>query len=193
MDLGSFSICRADFHRCWLARQAQEKPNPFHSVIMNKTIAVVVAAVCLGCSARDEGKSAATAGDTAAVPQTAADQNTCSAIAASDLTEALGGAVTRQESPTANRCVYYTANPVVYADIEIDRNGDAAWQGVNAGDSIIEAQQDSLTGIGDKAFFGPRDRLYIRKGKAFVAIEAGFDDKVRARARSIARVVTAKL
>jgi len=160
---------------------------------MRRSIAVVALAFSVGCSAKDEGKNGA-ASDTATAPQNTADQNACSAIAASELTDALGGAVTRQESPTASRCVYYTADPLVYADIEIDReNADAAWKGVNAGDSIIGAQQDSLAGIGDQAFFGPRDRLYVKKGNAFVAIEAGFDAKVRERAKSIARVVTSKL
>ena len=55
------------------------------------------------------------------------------------------------------------------------------------------AQQDSLKGIGDKAFFGPRDRLYFRKGDAFVAVEGGFDEHARERALSVARAVAGKL
>lgn len=161
--------------------------------MMKISIAAVLVAGCLGCSARDDGKSADAARDSAVAARLAVSQNTCSFLPGSELTEAMGGAITRQDAPFVDRCVYYTADPVVYADIQIDRDGEEAWQGVNVGDSIIAARQDSLAGIGDKAFFGPRDRLYIKKGDTFVSIEAGFDDKVRARARKIARVVIAKL
>ena len=162
---------------------------------MRKIISAVFVAGCLACS----GKSGSSA-DTGAVSQEAtkeagsAETTACTLVADSELSDALGKAVERHESPSPKRCVYYTSDPLVYADIEIDReSGDASWQGVNAGDSIIEAPQDSLSGIGDMAFFGPRDRLYIKKGTSFAAIEAGFDDKVRARARNIARVVVPKL
>ncbi|MEP6600637.1 MAG: hypothetical protein ABJB49_02355 [Nitrospirota bacterium] len=160
---------------------------------MKKLIGLAVL-ICFACSGAESGKGGSAKADTSAAPQSASDQNTCSAIAASELADALGGPVTRQESPTSKRCVYYTSNPVVYADIEIDReSGEESWKGVNAGDSLIGAQQDSLAGIGDMAFFGPRDRLYVKKGNTFIAIEAGFDDKVRERARKIARVVAPKL
>ena len=162
---------------------------------MQRFISVIFIGACLACS----GKSGSSA-DTSAVSREGTSQaanqetTTCALVADSELSDALGSAVERHESPTPKRCVYYTADPLVYADIEIDReSGDASWQGVNAGDSIIEAPQDSLSGIGDMAFFGPRDRLYIKKGSSFAAIEAGFDDKVRARARNIARVVVPKL
>jgi len=161
---------------------------------MKSLIAAAVVALCLGCSGKDEGKNASVASDTTTVPQSNSDQNACSTIPAAELTEALGRAVTRQESPASTRCIYYTAEPLIYADIQIDRvSGDAAWQGVNGGDSIIGAPQDSLAGLGDKAFFGPRDRLYVKKGSTFIAIEAGFDAKVRERAKNIARVVISKL
>ena len=110
------------------------------------------------------------------------------------MSTAIGSTVTITEEINANHCIFRTAAPLVYADVEIDReNADAAWQGINAGDSLIGAQQDSLKGIGDKAFFGPRDRLYMRKGNAFAAIEGGFDENARSRALSVARLVASKL
>ena len=147
----------------------------------------------LACSGRSDSASDTTAGDTA-VASAASEQTTCALVPDAEVAGAIGQPVERHESPAPNRCVYYTANPVVFVDIEVDReNGAAAWQGISTGDSLIGAPEDSLTGIGDKAFFGPRDRLYIMKGNSFAAIEAGFDDKVRERARAVAKVVVAKL
>ena len=74
--------------------------------------------------------------------------------------------------------------------MEVERDGDAAWQGVNAGDSIIEAQQDLLAGIGDKAFYGPRDRLYVKKGPVLWRSKVGFDENARARALKVAKLIS---
>jgi hypothetical protein len=110
------------------------------------------------------------------------------------MSAAVGSAITGTEEVNTSHCIFRTSAPLVYADVEIDReNGQASWQGINAGDSTIGAAQDSLAGIADKAFFGPRDRLYILKGNSFAAIEGGFDDKARSRAVAIAKLVASKL
>lgn len=107
---------------------------------------------------------------------------------------AVGSAITATDELSSNHCIFKTSEPLAYADVEIDReNGQAAWEGINAGDSTIGAQQDSLAGIADKAFFGPRDRLYILKNGTFAAIEGGFDEKARSRAIAIAKLVAGKL
>ncbi len=159
---------------------------------MNKR-SFVVFALCIACSGSSDN-NADTVVTAQADDQPASQEATCSSITDAEIAEAIGVSVDRHEAPKANQCVYYTADPLVFIDIELDReSGDAAWQGINAGNSLIDAPQDSLTGIGDEAFFGPRNRLYIKKGSAFAAIEAGFDDKVRERARKVAQVVTAKM
>ena len=125
--------------------------------------------------------SAATAGSKAA------DGGPCALFTQAQMGEVIGAPVTRQETQSS-RCIYYTADPNVYVDLEVNRSdADAMWKGVNAGNAAIGAAQDSLAGIGDQAFFGPRDRLYARKGGTFVAVEAGFDAKVRDRARKVAK------
>ena len=58
---------------------------------------------------------------------------------------------------------------------------------------MIGADQEKLSGIGEQAFFGPRDRLYVRNGGAFLAIEAGFDANVRDRAKKVATLAVSKL
>jgi hypothetical protein len=145
-----------------------------------------------GRSADDDDRAAGGAGETAraaaASGGTAPSSDPCALFTQAEVGSIIGTPVTRQEAPTARRCVYYTADPVVYVDLEVDRaDADASWTGVNAGNAAIGAAQDSLAGIGDEAFFGPRDKLYARKGGTFVAVEAGFDDKVRDRARKVAR------
>jgi hypothetical protein len=41
--------------------------------------------------------------------------------------------------------------------------------------------------------FGPRDRLYVKQDNVFIAIDAGFDDRVRERARKVARLLVSTL
>jgi hypothetical protein len=158
-----------------------------------KKFAAFMIVLCAACSGGSGDK------DTSAVSADADGEmgdvaSVCELIPETELNEAMGAPVTRREEQSPTRCVYYTADPVVFADIEIDReNAEASWAGVSAGNDIIDAPEDSVAGIGDKAFFGPRDRLYIMKGNTYAAIEAGFDDKVRDRARRIARVVMEKV
>jgi len=157
--------------------------------------AAALAGLIITACAKDSGQTddASPATSDSPVAQSSVS-STCSMVSDAEMSEALGAPVTGREETTSTRCIYRTAAPLVYADVEVDReNADAAWQGINAGDSLIGAPQDSLEGVGDKAFFGPRDRLYFRKGQAFVAIEAGFDEKVRERAVRIARLVSGKL
>lgn len=141
--------------------------------------------------------SAASAAASAAGPSPGAPSaasGPCSLFTQAQMSEVLGAPVTRLSEQSSRKCIYYTANPVVYVDLELDREGaEAGWAGVTGGDSLIGAPQDSTAGLGDGAFFGPRDRLYVRKGRAFLAIEAGFDDGVRARARKVARAALERL
>ena len=157
-------------------------------------VSLVAAAGVFACGGRaaDGGSASAAAGESATAATSskasAAGADPCSLFTSAEMGEVIGSPITRQESPTGRRCVYYTADPLVYVDLEVDRaDADASWKGVNAGNAAIGAAQDSLAGIGDSAFFGPRDRLYARKGGTFVAVEAGFDAKVRDRARKVAR------
>ena len=152
-------------------------------------VTLVTAAAIAACGGkgadRGAGGETATAG---AKTSEAATAGPCALFTNAQMGEVIGTPITRQESPTGSRCVYYTADPLVYVDLEVNRSdADASWKGVRAGNAAIGAAQDSLAGVGDSAFFGPRDRLYARKGGTFVAVEAGFDAKVRDRARKVAR------
>lgn len=159
---------------------------------MNKFSSLLFA-FCVACSGSAED-SADTVVAAQATDQPSSQEGTCSLITDAEIGEAIGASVISHEAPTPNQCIYSTAEPMVFIDVELDReDGEAAWRGINAGNAMIEAAQDSLTGIGDEAFFGPRNRLYIKKGGSFAAIEAGFDDKVRERARKVAAVVVAKM
>jgi hypothetical protein len=153
---------------------------------------IAIALISVSCSkAADSARdTAAGAGDT----QSASARNGCPPVTEAEITEAIGVPVTEKQETREGHCLYKTANPVIYADIEARwGNADAEWQGINAGDSTIGAPQDSLAGIGDKAMFGPRDRLYVKQDDVFIAIDAGFDDKVRERARKVAKLVVSKL
>ena len=153
----------------------------------------IAATACTKSDTASSDSSAATTAEQSA-GSTTSSASACSIASKDEMSTAIGSAVTATEEINANHCIFRTAAPLVYADVEIDReNAEAAWQGINAGDSLIGAQQDSLKGIGDKAFFGPRDRLYLRKGNAFAAIEGGFDENARERALKVARLVSDKL
>ena len=162
---------------------------------MNRVVRIgmsfVAAAGVAACGGKkgDGGSAGAAGGETASASASgpAADADPCALFTQARMGEVIGTPVTRHETQSS-RCIYYTADPNVYVDLEVNRSdADAMWKGVNAGNAAIGAAQDSLAGIGDKAFFGPRDRLYARKGTTFVAVEAGFDAKVRDRARKVAK------
>ena len=159
-----------------------------------KQLLAIVGLVIVACS-----KSADSARDTSTLAGDSQSASTrkgtvCPPVTDAQMAEAIGEAVTEKMETKEGHCLYKTANPVIYADIESRwGNADAEWQGINAGDSTIGAPQDSLTGIGDKAMFGPRDRLYVKQDDVFIAIDAGFDEKVRDRARKVARLLVSTL
>jgi hypothetical protein len=161
---------------------------------------LTVALTTLALAACGRGEEEPAAQMDAAAPATAAAtapvdvSQPCALLTQAELGKVLGTPVTRQEEPSGTRCIYYTDDPVVFLDLEIDRqNAAAPWEGINQGNSMIDAPQDSLAGIGDQAFFGPRNRLYVLRGNTFMAIEAGFDDKVRGRAKRVAGLALRKL
>lgn len=159
--------------------------------VVRIAVSFVAAAGVAACGGRaadsGSGGESATASATTAGAKTA-DADPCAVFTQAQMGEIIGAPITRQETQSGNRCIYYTADPVVYVDLQVDRSdADASWKGVNAGNAAIGAAQDSLAGIGDEAFFGPRDKLYARKGGTFVAVEAGFDANVRDRARKVAK------
>jgi hypothetical protein len=124
----------------------------------------------------------------------AASQGPCSFITPAEMGSVLGQPVTRQDERAGRRCIYYTADPLVFVDLEVDRESAAeSWKGVNTGNAMIGADQEKLSSIGEQAAFGPRDRLYVLSGDVFVAIEAGFDANVRERAKKVASLAVSKL
>ena len=132
------------------------------------------------------------AGAKAAAP--AAGGDACSVVTGADLGGVVGKPITRQQSQSPTRCVYYTDDPLVFVDLELDReNAATSWRGVNEGNTAIGASKEAVTGLGDQAFFGPRDRLYVLKGNVFLAIEAGFDADVRERAKKVAGLALTKV
>jgi hypothetical protein len=137
--------------------------------------------------------SAASASAASAAPAKAAAsgaaRDVCGLIPGADLAAVVGKPIVRQQAQSPGRCIYYTDDPMLFVDISVDRdNGADSWKGVNGGNSLIGASQDAVAGLGDQAFFGPRDRLYVLKGNTFLAVEAGFDDKVRDRAKKVAEL-----
>ncbi|MDQ3855221.1 MAG: hypothetical protein M3281_02345 [Chloroflexota bacterium] len=111
----------------------------------------------------------------------------------SELQPAVDKPLTRQHAD-GPRCTYYTDDPLVFVTLQIDQeNAEASWQGVTAGQDVAGAESDQVKGLGEKAFFGARDVLYVRDGNTFLMVEAGFDNKVRERAQKVAKLVLAKV
>lgn len=157
-----------------------------------KRLAAIVGLVLVACSKpADSGRdTAARAGDS----QSSSSKYVCPPVSEDEMSEVIGATVTEKQETREGHCIYKTADHIVYADIEARwGNAEAEWQGINAGDSVIGAPQDSLAGIGDKAMFGPRDRLYVKQDDVFIVIDAGFDEKAKERARKIARLLVSKL
>ena len=158
-------------------------------------ICVAIAAVLAACDQGPDQAKATSASTSGPQPTTAAaSKGACSFITPEEMGSVLGQPVTRQDERTGRHCIYYTADPLVFVDLEIDRESAAeSWKGINAGNALIGADQEKLSGIGEHAIFGPRDRLYILTGDTFLAIEAGFDNAVRERAKKVATLAVSKL
>ena len=164
------------------------------SANMNRIIIAATLIACVACSRKESSSAVDTTSAATTSGEPAPQASACSIATKEEMATAVGSAITDTEEVNANHCIFKTAAALVYADVEIDRqDGSAAWRGVSAGDSLIGAQQDSLKGIGDKAFFGPRDRLYILKGNSFAAVEGGFDENARSRALAIGKLIASKL
>jgi hypothetical protein len=146
------------------------------------------------CNEPSHDKAAARAAAPAAAAAPAGNPSPCALVPQADMSAAIGKPVVRQEEPQPGRCISYTDDPLVYVDLSVDRTSAAeSWKGTNAGNELIGASQSEVVGLGDKAVFGPRDRLYVLRGHTFLAIEAGFDADVRARAGKVAALVLSKL
>ena len=164
---------------------------------VKRTLTVMGMASALALASCDETAEQAIA-TSDRTPKTSASvvataEGPCSFITQAEMSTVLGRSVTRQE-PSGRRCIYYTEDPLVFVDLELDRQTAAeSWKGVNAGNALIGAAQNSVPNLGEQAFFGPRDRLYVLSGQAFLAIEAGFDNAVRERARKVAMLALHKL
>ena len=158
-------------------------------------MSVVIAAVLSACDQGSDQARATSTNTSSPQPATAAaNTGSCSFITTAEMGSVLGQPVTRQDERTGRRCIYYTADPLVFVDLEVDRESAAeSWKGINAGNTLIEAEQERLSGPGEQAVFGPRDRLYVLSGDAFLAIEAGFDANVRERAKKVATLAVSKL
>lgn len=153
------------------------------------TLCLLIAAACSKSSSSTADTSSQAAASGAKPAATA-----CDIATKEEMSTAVGSPVTETQSLSDNHCIFKTAQALAYADVEIDReNGAAAMQGISNGDSMIGASENTLAGIGDTAFYGPRDRLYFRKGNTFVAVEGGFDNDARERARKVAQLVAGKL
>lgn len=113
----------------------------------------------------------------------------CAVVTRGELEAAVGQPLTREEV-NGTRCTYYTDDPLVFVTLEVDReNAKASWQGVTAGQDLAGAESNKASGLGDEAFFGARDVLYVRDGDTFLMIEAGFDDKVCDPAEKVAKLL----
>ncbi len=157
-------------------------------------VSVIISAIVVGFDLGSDQAKATSASTSSPQSTTAASKGPCSLITIAQMSSVLGQPVTRQDERTGRRCIYYTADPLVFVDLEIDRESAAeSWKGINAGNVLISADQEKLSGIGEQARFGPRDRLYILAGGTFLAIEAGFDSAVRERAKKVAALAVSRL
>ena len=82
----------------------------------------------------------------------------------------------------------------MFVTLEVDtENAESSWQGVTGGNDLAGAETNKGEGLGDEAFFGARDILYVKDGYIFMSLEAGFDMETRERARKLAPMILAKL
>lgn len=165
-------------------------------------VMAVIVALLVGCgqagnqapvnTAPTTAPPAAAATQSLPVEEEAAEgdnQGPCAIVTRAELQPLVDKPLTREEVD-GPRCTYYTDDPLVFVTLEVDReNAQASWEGVTAGQDLAGAESNQVSGLGEQAFFGARDILYVRDGETFLMIEAGFDDKVRQRAQAVAKLV----
>ena len=159
--------------------------------------------LCTACGQADQGSTEAanpptTTAATVAAPDEGegganSEAGPCSYVTDAEIGEAIGKSVSRHEE-NSGQCAYYTDDPVVFVTLDVDtEDADASWRGVKGGTSLAGGETNKVEGIGEEAFFGARDILYVKDGDIFMSLEAGFDTETRERARKLAPIVLANL
>ncbi len=117
----------------------------------------------------------------------------CSHVTDAEIGESIGKTVSRHEV-NSGQCTYYTDDPVLFVTLNVDtEDAESSWQGVKGGNSLAGAEENKVEGIGEVAFFGARDILYVKDGDIFLSLEAGFDTETRERAKKLAPMILAKV
>ncbi len=164
---------------------------------------VIPLVLCAACGQAEQGNTnvmnspPTTAATKAASGETEggarSEAGACSYVTDAEVGEAIGKSVSRHEE-SSGQCTYYTDDPVVFVTLNVDtENAESSWQGVTSGNSLAGAETNKVEGIGEEAFFGARDILYVRDGEIFMSLEAGFDTETRERARKLAPMILSKL
>jgi hypothetical protein len=164
---------------------------------------VIPLLLCAACGQAEESNTDITnpqptaAATEAASGETEGDANSeagpCSYVTDAEVGEAIGKTVSRHEE-NSGQCTYYTDDPVVFVTLEVDtENAESSWQGVTGGTSLAGGETNKVEGLGEEAFFGARDILYVKDGDIFMSLEAGFDTETRERARKLAPIVLVNL
>jgi hypothetical protein len=121
------------------------------------------------------------------------DAGACSYVTDAEVGESIGKTVSRHEE-NSGQCAYYTDDPVVFVTLEVDtENAESSWQGVTGGTSLVGGETNKVEGLGEEAFFGARDILYVKDGDIFMSLEADFDTETRERATKLAPMILGKL
>ncbi len=162
---------------------------------------VIVLLLCAACGQAQEDTTSALSLRATALATTASagaegsddTADTCSFVNDEEIGTAIDKTVTRHEE-NSGQCTYYTDDPVVFVTLDVDtEDADASWQGVKGGNSLTGAEENKVEGIGEEAFFGARDILYVKDGDIYMSLEAGFDTETRERAKKLAPMNLEKL
>ena len=163
------------------------------------TLMVIPLVLCAACGQAEQGTTDPL--PTAAVTEAASgdaeggassEAAACSHITDAEIAETINKPVSRHEE-NGGKCTYYTDDPLLFVTLDVDtEDAESSWQGVKSGNSLAGAEENKVEGIGEEAFFGARDILYVKDGDIFLSLEAGFDTETRARAKKLALMILAK-
>jgi len=166
------------------------------------TLMVIPLVLCAACGQAEQGTTDVTDPlPTAAVTEAASgdaeggassEAAACSHVTDAEIGETIGKPVSRHEE-NSGQCTYYIDDPLLFVTLNVDtEDAESSWQGVKSGNSLAGAAENKVEGIGEEAFFGARDILYVKDGDIFLSLEAGFDTEMRARAKKLALMILAK-
>lgn len=140
--------------------------------VLPRVLLGAVAFAGIACGRTDSGSPALSR---AGVSRSSGTAGVASLVTKEEVSAIFGVPVTALEPDGQSSVTYKTADPMMYATLEVDRKDDAAdaetaMAGARKATGFVGGTPQPVAGLGDDAFFGAMSVLYVRKGSVVLNI-----------------------